>query len=459
MRSRDIVCSGFLILSLRDCVQPTATSYLLSSNTWNSPMKKLFRIKSFIFSLLMMLITSICVAQPAWINYNISNSLLPDNSVRSFGFEKNGVVWIGTDAGLVRLDNGNWTIYHVATPGLPWDDVRCIFIDRNNVKWFGTSLGGLVSYDDVIWTLYNTGNSPITDDFIRSFTIDTANNKWIGTGGGGGLFEADTAGVWTHYKMFSSPLMSNNIACIYVDSLTNDKYAGTINGGMLYIHEDTILTNYDIQSSGIPDNTILGIVKDDVQNFWLATAANGLAVKLNPFGWLNYSPFTSSIASYSLTSVDIDSAGVLWMGSVDAGLIKKDGLNFSNYYNLNSPLTDNHVQYMHIGPDGRIWIGTETQGVFVFDPSVISSVNEMAAINSIRVFPNPATNGFTQLQSANAIENAEIFDAAGKSVMKVKMNAMQVNIDLRDVANGVYFLKMFFGNGNVSVKKILVNKK
>ena len=389
-------------------------------------------------------------------NYNRFNSSLPENSVRCITFENDTTAWIGTDAGLAKLEGSTWTIYHPSNSGLPYDDVRAITIDKNKHKWIGTSNGGFAEFDGINWTVTNMSNSLLPDDFVRSFAFDTSGVKWVGAGGGGGLSEISLSNKWNIYQMFTSPIGSNTIASIYIDSLSNDKYIGTVNGGLLIIH-DTTFTNYTLQNSGIADNTIVGITKDVSGNTWLASPANGLIVKLPVFGWFNYSPFNSSIQSYGLTSIDIDANQDLWMGSIDSGLIKKTGNTFRNFSTSNTTLTDNHVQCVRVALDGKIWIGTSSEGVFILDPALLTSISENKYSISLSLFPNPITEGTTQIKSSYVLNKIILLSTDGKEIMQQSINDYSALISLENISKGIYLMQIEFANGSKSTRKILIN--
>ncbi len=406
--------------------------------------------------LLFLFIGSITKAQVIPLtNYDRINSQLPENSVRCITFENDSTAWIGTDAGLAKLEGTTWTIYHPTNSGLPWDDVRAITIDKNNDKWIGTANGGFAQFDGINWTVTNMSNSLLPDDFVRAIAFDSAGVKWIGAGAGGGLSEISTSNKWNIYQMFTSPIGSNTIAAIYIDSSTNDKYVGTVNGGLLIIH-DTTFTNYTLQNSGIPDNTILGITKDNVGNIWIASPANGLIVKLPSFGWFNYSPFNSSISSYGLSSIDIDANQDLWIGSIDSGLIKKSGQSFRNFSTVNTTLIDNHVQCVRVAPDGKIWFGTSADGVYILDPALLTSVKSIEVPSLISIFPNPTNKGFTYLKSSQLCLNIKLYDLNGKEILQQEVNDYFVKINLENVKKGNYFLIINYANGKTVNKKIIV---
>lgn len=408
--------------------------------------------KYFLFLMLLIVVNKASSQSIAWTHYDMSNSGLPNNSVRCIAFENDSTTWIGTDFGLAKFSNGVWTIFNTSNSGLGNNDIRSIAIDTNDVKWIGTFANGISVFNDTTWTILNTLNSPLPDDFVRSLAIDQKNTKWIGTLGG--VAKIDSSNNWSIYTMWNSVLGSNNIASIFVNPNTNDKWVGTVNGGLLLIEKDTNLTSFTIQNSGIPDNTVLGIDMDINQNFYLATPGNGLAVKLNGFGWLTYNLVSSNIPTASLTSVALDAINQPWAGTNTHGLVYKNGNNFVSYNTTNSPLTDNVIQTIRMSDDQLLWIGTQSGGLFILDPSLLTGVQSLTATPSLIIYPNPCSD-YLFIESINPIQKIEMWDVSGKLIFNLYREGNR--IDLQSVASGIYQVRCTEENGKIHLQKVVVN--
>ena len=394
------------------------------------------------------------LAQPAaWTNYSVSNSPLPENNVRCIVFENDSTVWIGTQYGLARFDGMNWVVYNTFNSDISGNDIRSIAIDRLGNKWIGTFNNGLDKFDGITWTNFNTQNSPLPDDFVRSLAVDTNDTKWIGTVGG--LARLDTMGTWTNYTMWNSALGSNNIADLYIDTTTNNKWAGTVNGGLLQIEDDTVFTKYTIQNSGITDNSVLDLDGDPAGNLYLASPANGLIIKLGTgFGWLTFNPLSSSIPSPGLTSLDLAGNGDVWIGTFDKGVVRKSGNNFVVFNTYNSPLSDSAILTVVVSPRGKIFIGTQTEGLFILDPSLLTNLEEQALNTDIpSIFPNPTTGAF-RWDSVRTPALLEVFGADGRRV--AFFENPPVNIDLAGLPGGIYQLVFGFNGGGKAVQRLVV---
>ena len=80
---------------------------------------------------------------------------------------------------------------------------------------------------------------------------------------------------------------------------------------------------------------------------------------------VNYRTTNSKISSNSLSKVIVDKFNNKWIGSLDQGLIKFDGKNWTSYNNSNV-LSSNRVQDLLYDKKGRLWVGTY-KGLTVFD--------------------------------------------------------------------------------------------
>ncbi len=403
----------------------------------------------------LVIITLSCSAQNAWVHYSQSNSPLPENSVRAIKFEADSTVWIGTDYGLAKLKDTTWTIYHTFNTnfGLPDENIRAITIDTNNIKWIGTLLGGLTRFDDTTWTSRSTLNSPLPDDFVRDVKFDHSGNTWIATTSG--LAKIDTAQTWTIYNTLNSSFASDNIARIFIDPDNNDKIIGSVNGGVNIIN-DTTITTYTIANSGIPDNSLFDIDKDSNGNYWMASPSNGLIAKTPLAGWVVFNPSNSAIPTSGLTSLLITANGDTWIGSIDSGIIRKSAQNFTAWNAANSPLT-NYIQCIARAPDGKLWIGTQTSGVYVMDIDLITAMQQIFAEQNIFAYPNPVIDQlYLTIPGKNDL-HFELTDIAGRQQNNTveKTAAEKYSINFSNLSAGIYLLSVFNSSGEHFTKKIV----
>ncbi|MCF8219556.1 MAG: T9SS type A sorting domain-containing protein [Bacteroidales bacterium] len=93
----------------------------------------------------------------------------------------------------------------------------------------------------------------------------------------------------------------------------------------------------------------------------------------------------SSLTSNDIKSIDYDSQGNVWIGTVNGISVYNDG-NWSTYTSSNSNLSNNDVQAIMVGPQGNVWAGTQG-GASYYDGSSWSNLttsNSGISSNSIR---------------------------------------------------------------------------
>ena len=135
------------------------------------------------------------------------------NQLCALAEDRNGQMWIGTDAGLFVLPSpkkffdGNVTFNQIKVP-------------RND----GTGLADYL----------------LSGAFIQAIGIDGANRKWIGTKDNGiYLISADGLETLHHFTTENSPLPSNSIASIAIDPESGEVFIGTDKGLIGYVSDAT----------------------------------------------------------------------------------------------------------------------------------------------------------------------------------------------------------------------------
>ena len=76
-----------------------------------------------------------------------------------------------------------------------------------------------------------------------------------------------------------------------------------------------------------------------------------------------------------INSIAIAPDGKIWIGAFDGqtwpyhgGVGVFDGSTWKAYTTVNSPLPHNQVEAITVGADGRVWIGTASEGAAILTP-------------------------------------------------------------------------------------------
>ena len=90
--------------------------------------------------------------------------------------------------------------------------------------------------------------------------------------------------------------------------------------------------------------------------------------------------------------------------------------------------------------------------VFPGNTMILDDVEEVGMADVVAIYPNPA-NDVVYLQG-NDIQYVEIYNTVGMKVVASNVNDSK-SIDIADFAKGVYVVRAFDGNGNVSTTKLI----
>jgi len=183
----------------------------------------------------------------AWTYFgrNDGISLPEDEGLSCIAIDDFGRVWIGTQRdGVYILDYNNTLndksddqVFNLdINDNLYGNSIRSLAYDDDGIMWIGTT-AGLNSFDGQ--NLYrhagdeNGLNGPLSNS-ISQIVVDRFNNKWIATAGGvsilrGGL-SAFEAGSWVGYTSSNSGLLDNNVHSVFVDNDEGAAYIGTESG-------------------------------------------------------------------------------------------------------------------------------------------------------------------------------------------------------------------------------------
>lgn len=391
-------------------------------------------------------VNSIALAQPTLSiqNYTPQNSPLPYTNVQALAYDSvNHTIWVGTTLGLAAFDGSNWQIWN-ETP-----DVRALALDTLGRIWVGMFNNGIGVKDGDNWQFYTTSNSPLLGNYVKSIAIDSQQRAWIGTAGG--LSVLSPNGDWQNYYSVSSELLLTIVNDIAIDR-DQRAWVCPINGGFL-TWLDTFFYTYTVANSNAPDNTFLAVDVDAANNKWLATAADGL-VRFNtqPPYWTVFNTATANLPTNSLSDVAVwrDNAIIAATQGNGLAIIQPNApLNTLVFTPDNSSVPDTYINCLTVQNDSIFWAGTANNGLIRCQITYANSTQTPLSTTTPLAYPNPTSSQiYTSLSSAHL----QLFDLYGKTVAQ----ATQTNhLDVTELPNGVYYLKIVFQDG-IHKQKIVV---
>ncbi len=89
---------------------------------------------------------------------------------------------------------------------------------------------------------------------------------------------------------------------------------------------------------------------------------------------------------------------------------------------------------------------------------VITQLQYNSAIeNFVNVYPNPSSNQFS-VSSDKLIKQVVLYDYSGKLVKEISVNSENALVPVKELGNGIYFLKLFLVDDTIRNRKIVVQK-
>jgi diguanylate cyclase (GGDEF)-like protein len=348
-----------------------------------------------------------------------------------FAQDRQGFLWIGTQAGLVRWD-GNRVVKYVADASredaLPDSYVMSLHIDSQGQLWAGMSAGGLVRYDPQHdnFVRYRVTNTGLRDPRVADMADDGSGGLWIATGSGLDHLAADGRFTRQGERYDAGALPRGGLESLLRDA-DGTLWAGS-RRGLFRLRQGQ--PAQQVLLGGKPGIPISKLMRDSGGRLWIGTRTSGAFV-LGPDGLdaalagtgaaaLRESGPVSTLGQERVSSIIEATPGEIWLGTDGAagGIVVVDAqhhLTHRIHHRADTPdtLADNDVMAMFrersgiiyashmsslsqhapqpnaiatvrhldagrggalsvpsilVAPDGRVWLGLISGGVAIIDP-------------------------------------------------------------------------------------------
>lgn len=303
-----------------------------------------------------------------WTMYTQANSELPWDMSRALSSDSSGAIWIGTDNGIVEIDNSVWKHYNSKNSNLPatirnkdkTESTRYIEVDKDNNKWFVVGYG-VYKFDNYTWTKFDSLNSPI--NWARKIILDPKKNVWFTSWRGVNKYDGTS---WSVINKENSKLPSDKVLGMYVD--TKDKlWIGTFEGNAVIENGVTRVINEE--SSPLSKAFITKAAEDSKGNMWFSLYNDksfeneGLFKLENENKWskINFPKSIKNLKRLSIGDFLIDEErNELWVivNGVGILLYNLDSEKWQIYTNQNSNLISTSAERIHKDKHGDIWVAT-----------------------------------------------------------------------------------------------------
>ena len=286
------------------------------------------------------------------INLSIEDGL-PSNSIRCLFRASNGLLWIGTDAGLCSYDGKNIKVFD-ENNGLPSNMVWALTEDRKGHLWIGCYNGGISYYNGTTFKNYSKKDG-LPSNKVRKLSFKN-DLLFISTDDKLVIFDGDKF----YFKNFMMQVMS--IVEVDTTMLVISQATGIFK--LTYFKDN--LADFMLDSCGWYGSSFGGVSYMDClllfkSNKLMKFSKNSIKYCLNP----------EIIKSNSVTweaSVVNDSSVYLaqWGVTVNSGgLFKYDGEEIKSVNNKFGIDSKQILSLLHDKSNNILWVGTLDMGMYI----------------------------------------------------------------------------------------------
>jgi signal transduction histidine kinase/ligand-binding sensor domain-containing protein len=205
-------------------------------------------------------------------NY-LSSDGLPDGGVRAFVQDHDGMIWVGTDTGLARFEDGRWR--RVGNDwGFSFDKVQTMYVDRKGTLWVATR-DSIVFLPQGARTFQPTG---IEVDQVGQIAESPAGTLWMAeTSRSVRLIPlpANTHGLEPEVQVGSLSILFDDDGSLWVtsigDGIRRVPFPDQMNGQK--ISEFSPAAESFTEKDGLTNDFATRILKDREGSIWVATQA------------------------------------------------------------------------------------------------------------------------------------------------------------------------------------------
>mgnify|MGYP001942897138 CR=1 FL=1 len=254
--------------------------------------------------------------------------------------------------------------------GLSQSTVSSIYQGHDGRLWFATGDGVSIFNGESFEYLYRseTPDSGLQNNYISQIKEGPNGNIWVGTLGGGLSVLSQRGEFLWGYKASSNDASINDVYD-FVWEADGSVWVAT-SGGTMRLAPPSSSDREPILALPQPVSEISARAISLLSSgkLLIGTRTQGLLL-FDPTSeeGVSFTPENSALSGSRIMDLFQDSFGNVWVGTEDGGL---------NYFDvettiLSQPLDlpDSDIESIAQGPDGRLWFGSWSNGVFVYDPN------------------------------------------------------------------------------------------
>ncbi len=312
--------------------------------------------------------------------------------VRALVESPDGLIWVGTDAGLARYEPraAQWRVYQAKTAGtpgaqagLPSNRVCALLIDTAGRLWVGTMRG--LAWLDITTETFSSYSRDVAeprslpDDYVISLFEDRGGSLWIGTKSGGLAKWNPRTWSFGHSQASATEGFTDRNITSFAEDPQGRLWVGTFGKGINVLDralsQVTPVRYVAGARNSLSDDRVMTLLGTADGAVWVGTMSGGLnrfdpqTLRAESFQHDPAVP-TTLAATGVMSLLEVDRQ--LWAGTYGGGISRFDA-RLRRFENLRPGpedglhLSSGRVTAMARDRAGHVWIGTDGGGLNVWD--------------------------------------------------------------------------------------------
>jgi len=265
-------------------------------------------------------------------------------------YDASGDLWLASQSGLVKYDGTDFILYNQSNTDIPTNSVRSVTVNGNSV-FIGTSSQGFGSFDNATHFEIDNSYYDLMEANITPYSIDylSASNIWLSTNLGLLHFDGSS---WEIFTVYNTGVSENDVSSVFYKD--GSVWLTGWNNGFAEMYAPNSFNTYTwIEGITARGTGMYDIFVDSGNKVWVSTTS-GLVTN-NSGSWETF-----DFAQYeSYSSVCEDNYGNIWTSTQYDGVYMYNGNDWT-HYNSSDGLYNNYTHVIKNGPDGKIWVGTNS---------------------------------------------------------------------------------------------------
>ena len=387
------------------------------------------------------------------------NSALPSTKIEAIKVDSENRIWLGTDSGLVVINNGVWKVHNTNNSKLSKNDIKDLTIDNSKQLW--------VLLDNSIYKYKNNEFELVSSEKGGDvFAVDSDGNVWLAYDRSFDLYKYEN-GKWI-LKNKGTRINGQTIYNIAIDKNNVVWLEKSLENGVHCFKNDS-LVYYEFDNTGIRFSDPTSITVDSTNSVWFSDSEAFIKFDQVTNEWTYYDKEFSDIINESVNfrAIQFDKYNTPFLTSRHPRINsiplllyimknnKLESFLLDSFYLKDDDFRQKSPSPMAIDLDGNVWLHITRVGLLKFDPS-ISNVKLLPNSN-YTIYPNPTTDKLNiELENEALITNYKITDTKGKQVLTGSLSpSSSVSIDVEQLPAGVYIIELATSSGEIVLDKFV----